>query len=99
MGRDFSNTDRVATYVDGIIVTGDLARRLATTIVIESPNPVVRRVSNRVTNYRDVAMAMRCTTAGLLDGDKAFGRLRDHHNMATLLGAKWPVPAPLKKAA
>lgn len=34
-------------------VTGELARCLATTNVIESPNSVVRRVSGRVTSYKD----------------------------------------------
>ena len=38
-------------------LTGELARCLATTNVIESPNSVVRRVSGRVTNYKDVEMA------------------------------------------
>lgn len=45
-------------------VTGELARCLATTNVIESPNSVVRRVSRRVTNYRDVAMAMLLGSGG-----------------------------------
>ena len=99
MGLDFSKTDLVITYVGGIIVAGELARRLATTIVIESPNPVVRRVSDRVTNYRDVAMAMRWTAGGVLDAEKALRRLRDHQNMPTLIHAMRPVPAPLEKAA
>lgn len=47
-------------------VTGELARCLAPANVIESPNSVVRRVIRRVTNYRDVAMAMRWTAAGFL---------------------------------
>ena len=34
-------------------VTGELARCLATTNIIESPNSAVRRVSGRVTHYRD----------------------------------------------
>jgi transposase-like protein len=59
-------------------VTGELARCLATTNVIESPNSVVRRVSRRVTNYRDVAKAMRWTAAGFLEAEKAFRRLRGH---------------------
>ena len=40
-------------------VTGELARCLATTNIIESPNSQVRRVSGRVTRYRDAQMAMR----------------------------------------
>ena len=57
-------------------VTGELARCLATTNVIESPNSVVRRVGRRVTNYRDVNMAMRWAAAGFLEAEKAFRRLR-----------------------
>ena len=40
-------------------ITGELARCLATTNVIESPNSMVRRVSRRVTNYKDAEMAGR----------------------------------------
>ena len=45
--------------VNRLGVTGELARCLSTTNVIESPNSVVRRVGRRVTNYRDVKMALR----------------------------------------
>ena len=80
-------------------VTGELARCLATTNVIESPNSVVRRVSRRVTNYRDVAMAMRWTAAGFLEAEKSFRRLRGHQHIAALIRAMRPVPVQLKKAA
>ena len=80
-------------------VTGELARGLATTNVIESPNSVVRRVSRRVTNYRDVAMAMRWTAAGFLEAEKSFRRLRGHQHIAALIRAMRPVPVQLKKAA
>jgi len=80
-------------------VTGELARCLATTNVIESPNSVVRRVSARVTNYRDVAMAMRWTAAGFLEAEKAFRRLRGNQHIAALISAMRPVPVELKKAA
>ena len=81
-------------------VTGELARCLATTNVIESPNSVVRRVSRRVTNYRDVNMAMRWAAAGFLEAEKAFRRLRGHKHIAALIRAMRPVvPAQLKKAA
>jgi len=80
-------------------VTGELARCLATTNVIESPNSVVRRVSGRVTNYRDVAMAMRWTAAGFLEAEKAFRRLRGYQHIAALIRVIRPVPFQLKKAA
>ncbi len=81
-------------------VTGELARCLATTNVIESPNSVVRRVSARVTNYRDVDMAMRWAAVGFLEAEKAFRRLRGHRQIASLIRAMRPVvPAQLKKVA
>ena len=80
-------------------VTGELARCLATTNVIESPNSVVRRVSARVTNYRDAQMAMRWAAAGFLEAEKAFRRLRGHQHIAALIRAMRPIPAQLKKAA
>ena len=80
-------------------LTGELARCLATTNVIESPNSVVRRVSRRVTNYRDVAMAMRWTAAGFLEAEKAFRRLRGHQHIAAFMRAMRPVPVQLKKVA
>jgi transposase-like protein len=80
-------------------VTGELARCLATTNVIESPNSVVRRVSARVTNYRDAEMAMRWAAAGFLEAEKAFRRLRGHQHIAALIRVMRPVPALLKKVA
>ena len=80
-------------------VTGELARCLATTNVIESPNSVVRRVGRRVTNYRDVKMAMRWAAAGFLEAEKAFRRLRGHQHIAALIRLMRPAPIQLKKAA
>ena len=80
-------------------VTGELARCLATTNVIESPNSVVRRVGRRVTNYRDVKMAMRWAAAGFLEAEKSFRRLRGHQHIAALIRVMRPAPIQLKKAA
>ena len=80
-------------------VTGELARCLATTNVIESPNSAVRRVGRRVTNYRDVKMAMRWAAAGFLEAEKAFRRLRGHQHIAALIRMMRPAPIQLKKAA
>jgi putative transposase len=80
-------------------VTGELARCLATTNVIESPNSVVRRVSGRVTRYRNAEMAMRWVAAGFLEAEKAFRRLRGHQRLPALILAIRPASVPLKKAA
>jgi transposase-like protein len=80
-------------------VTGELARCLATTNIIESPNSAVRRVSGRVTRYRDASMAMRCAAAGLLEAEKSFRRLRGHKQIPALIAAMRPASAHAKKAA
>ena len=65
-----------------VAVDRQTARRwrgwLATTNIIESPNSQVRRVSGRVTHYRDAQMAMRWTAAGFLEAEKAFQIGRAH---------------------
>ena len=80
-------------------VTGELARCLATTNVIESPNSVVRRVTRRVTNYRDVDRVARWVAAGFLEAERAFKRLRGKKFIADLIRALRPAPVQLKKAA
>ena len=80
-------------------VTGELARCLATTNIIESPNSAVRRVSGRVTCYRDVSMAMRWVAAGFLEAERSFKRLRGHKQTAALVRAMRPESVLSKKAA
>jgi len=36
---------------------------------------VVRRVSGRVTNYKDAQMALRWTAAGFIEAEKSFKKL------------------------
>ena len=80
-------------------VTGELARCLATTNIIESPNSQVRRVSGRVTRYRDAHMAMRWAATGFLEAEKAFRKLRGHDQIPALIRALRPASAQMKKAA
>ena len=80
-------------------ITGELARCLATTNVIESPNSAVRRVSGRVTNYKDAEMALRWTAAGFLEAEKSFKKLRGHADLKTLINGLRPNSALLQKAA
>lgn len=80
-------------------IKGELARCLATTNIIESPNSVVRRVSGRVTNYKDAAMALRWTAAGFLEAEKSFRRLRGHAQIKTLINALRPNSNQLLRAA
>lgn len=90
--------DEMFTITD-LGLTGELARCLATTNVIESPNSVVRRVSGRVTNYKDVEMALRWTAAGFLEAEKSFKKLRGHADLKTLMDGLRPNAKQLKKAA
>ena len=80
-------------------VTGELARCLATTNIIESPNSAVRRVSGRVTRYRDASMAMRWVAAGFLEAERSFKRLRGYKQIAALIRAMRPESVLSKKAA
>ena len=80
-------------------ISGELARCLATTNVIESPNSVVRRVTRRVTNYKDAQMALRWTAAGFLEAEKSFKKLRGFAQLITLINGLRPKVQPLKKAA
>jgi len=80
-------------------ITGELARCLVTTNVIESPNSVVRRVSGRVTNYRNADMALRWTAAGFLEAEKSFRKLRGFAHLKTLICALRSDSHQLKKAA
>ena len=80
-------------------ITGELARCLATTNVIESPNSVVRRVSGRVTNYKDAEMALRWTAAGFIEAEKSFKKLRGYADLKILINSLRPKFQPLKKAA
>ena len=80
-------------------ITGELARCLATTNVIESPNSVVRRVSRRVTNYKSADMALRWTAAGFLEAEKSFRKLRGFAQLKSLISGLRPPAQPVKKAA
>jgi putative transposase len=80
-------------------ITGELARCLATTNVIESPNSVVRRVSGRVTNYKDAEMALRWTAAGFIEAEKSFKKVRGYADLKTLINGLRPNPQTSRKVA
>jgi transposase-like protein len=68
-------------------VPGVLRRSLATTNPIESALSVARRVTARVTRWRDGDMRRRWCVAGLLRAESKFRRLKGHREMPTLLRA------------
>ena len=51
-------------------------RCLASTNVIENPNGAVRRVTRRVSRYRDAEMALRWTATAFLEAEKSFRKSR-----------------------
>jgi putative transposase len=68
-------------------VPGVLRRTLATTNPIESALSVTRRVTARVTRWRDGDMRRRWCVAGLLRAESKFRRVKGHRHMPALLKA------------
>jgi putative transposase len=68
-------------------VSAALRRTLATTNPIESALSVTRRVTARVTRWRDGDMRKRWCTAGLLRAESKFRRIKGHRAMPILLKA------------
>jgi transposase-like protein len=61
-----------------------LRRTLATTNPIESALSVTRRVTARVTRWRDGDMRLRWCTAGLLRAEQKFRRVKGYRHLAQL---------------
>jgi putative transposase len=53
-----------------------LACSLSNTNIIESPNSVVRRHSQRVRNYHNADMALRWTVMGFLESERGMRRIK-----------------------
>jgi len=60
---------------------------------------VVRRVSGRVTNYKDAQMALRWTAAGFIEAEKSFKKLCGYADLKILINSLRPAAQQLKKAA
>ena len=68
-------------------LAGALRRTLATTHPIESALSVTRRVTARVTRWRDGEMRRRWCVAGLLRAESKFRRVKGHQALPTLIKA------------
>ena len=68
-------------------LAGALRRTLATTNPIESALSVTRRVTARVTRWRDGAIRQRWCVAGLLRAESQFRRVEGHRALPTLIKA------------
>ena len=93
---DRLNPDAAASLREGLEETltvvklgvpGVLRRSLATTNPIESALSVTRRVTARVTRWRDGDMRKRWCVAGLLRAESKFRRVKGHRVMPALLKA------------
>ena len=60
---------------------------------------MVRRVSGRVTNYKDAEMALHWTAAGYIEAEKSFKKPRGHADLKILINGLRPNSYSLKKAA
>jgi putative transposase len=90
------NPDAAASLREGLEATltvvrlglaGALRRTLATTNPIESALSVTRRVTARVTRWRDGDMRRRWCVAGLLRAESKFRRIKGHRAMPLLIKA------------
>jgi len=68
-------------------LTPSLMRCLASTNVIENPNGAVRRVTHRVSRYRDAEMALRWTATGFREAEKLFRKIQGHGQLWALAAA------------
>jgi hypothetical protein len=66
-------------------LAGVLRRTLATTNRIESALSVTRRVTARVTRWRDGEMLRRWCVAGLLRAESQFRRVKRHRALPMLI--------------
>src|SRR3990170_529595 len=73
--------------VNRLALPAQLRRSLACTNSIENVMGTVRRVCRNVKRWRNAAMALRWTAAGLLEAAKGFRRLKAHKQLPTLRAA------------
>ena len=80
-----------------------LRRSLACTNIIENMNGTIRQVCRNVKRWQDASMALRWTSAAMLEAAKGFRRLKAYKQLPTLRAAllahqaKHAVNAPLEQ--
>jgi transposase-like protein len=65
----------------------ELRRSLACTNIIENMNGTIRRVCRNVKRWQDASMALRWTSAAMLEAVKGFRRLKAHKQLPALRAA------------
>jgi putative transposase len=73
--------------VNRLGLPAQLRRSLACTNAIENMMGTVRRVCRNVKRWRDAAMALRWTAAGMMEAAKGFRRLKAHKQLPALKAA------------
>ena len=68
-------------------ITGTLAKTLTSSNPIESMFSIARTVNRNVTRWRDGAMVMRWTAAGMKQAKASFRRVKGYAQMPTLISA------------
>ncbi|MGH9122314.1 MAG: IS256 family transposase [Acidimicrobiales bacterium] len=66
-------------------VSDRLARSLSCTNAIESMISVIRKVTGRVTKWKDTTMVNRWAAAGMLEAERSFRRIKGHGDMQMLV--------------
>ena len=75
-------------------IDGRLAVTLTTSNPIESMLSIVRTTNRNVTRRRDGQMVLRWTTAGMLNAEQSFFRVKGYEQMPQLIAACTGVPTP-----
>lgn len=81
----------------------ELRRSLACTNIIENMNGTIRQVCRNVKRWQDASMALRWTSAAMLEAAKGFRRLKAHKQLPTLRAAllahqdKHPIASDLEQ--
>lgn len=73
--------------VAGLGVTGRLRRSLTNTNCIESMISICRTTTDRVKHWRDGTMKKRWITAGMLEAERSFRRIKGCNDMPALIAA------------
>jgi transposase-like protein len=73
--------------VNRLRLTPALTRCLSTTNIIENPNGAVRRVTSRVSRWRDADMVMRWMASAYLEAEKCFRRIQGYRDLWVLSAA------------
>jgi len=70
--------------VNRLKLTPALMRCLSTTNIIENPNGAVRRVTGRVSRWRDADMVMRWMASAYLEAERCFRRIQGYRDLWVL---------------